>query len=112
MIVRFFEDRLIEKGLQNFKLIIFGSHATGRSHHESDIDIAIVSDDFEGKDIFERATMTKDAEILTIRTYKVPLDIITLSTREYQEGKSPVVEYVKQGAIIPSRSPSRSSPSA
>lgn len=103
-IVRFFEDRLKEHGLQKFRLIIFGSQTTGRAHRESDIDIAIVSDEFEGKDIFERAKMTQDAEILTIRMFKVPLDIITLSTREFQEGKSPVVEYIKQGASVPARS--------
>lgn len=50
--------------------------------------------------------MTKDAEILTVRTYKVALDVITLSPREYHKGKSPIVEYVKQGAIIPSHSTS------
>jgi len=106
IIVKFFEARVKEHGLQKFRLIVFGSHATGRSHQGSDIDIAIVSDEFEGKDLFERAKMTQDAEILTVRTFKVPLDIITLSTREYNEAKSPVVEYVKQGAMIPSHSTS------
>lgn len=99
-VVNYFEDRLKEHGLQKFRLIVFGSHAMGRSHPGSDIDIAIVSDEFDGKDIFERARMTKDAEILTVRMYKVPLDIITLSTREFQEGKSPIVEYIKQGATV------------
>ena len=111
-IVNFLEDRLKEHGLHNARLIVFGSHATGQAHKGSDIDIAIVSDEFEGKDIFERAKMTQDAEILTVRTYRVPLDIVTLSTREYREGKSAIVEYVKERTVIPSRSPPRSSPSS
>lgn len=102
----FFKDRPKEHGLQKFRLIVFGSQVTGRSHPESDINVAIISDEFNEKDIFERARMTKDAEILTVRTYKVALDVITLSPREYHKGKSPIVEYVKQGAIIPSHSTS------
>jgi len=105
-VVNYFEARLKEHGLQKFRLIVFGSHASGRSHPASDIDIAIVSDEFEGKDIFERAKMTQDAEFLTVRMYKVPLDIITLSTREFQESKSPIVEYIKQGATVQSQSTS------
>ncbi len=100
--VRFFEDRLKEQGLSVARLIVFGSHAAGRANEESDIDIAIVSDDFEGKDIFERAWMTRDAEVLTIRTCRVPLDIITLSTKEYAKGGSPIVEYVKRGTVVSS----------
>lgn len=79
---------------------MFGSQATGRADKESDIDIAIVSDDFEGKDIFERARMTRDAEVLTIRTCRVPLDIITLSTTEYAKSGSPIVEFVKRGTVV------------
>ena len=106
-VVKFFEDRLKEHGLQKFQIVVFGSHASGRFHPGSDIDIAIISDEFDGKDIFERARMTKDAEILTVRTDKIPLDIITLSPKEFNEGRSPVVEYVKQGTVVLSRSTSQ-----
>jgi hypothetical protein len=99
-IVRFFEERLKDGGLSVARLIVFGSQATGKANKESDIDIAIISDDFEGKDIFERARMTREAEVLTIRTCRVPLDIITLSTTEYAKGGSPVVELIKQGTVV------------
>jgi len=37
----------------------------------SDVDIIIISDDFQGKNIFERARLTKEAEIMTLKKFKV-----------------------------------------
>jgi hypothetical protein len=37
-----------------------------------------------GKDIFKRANMTKDAEIKTIKKFLIPLDIITLTSKEFK----------------------------
>ena len=81
-VVKFLGERLAEGGLNVSKIILFGSQAEGRATEESDIDIAIVSEDFHGKDIFERAALTKEAEIMTIKRFIVPLDIITLTPGE------------------------------
>lgn len=82
--IKFFEKCLIEKGIKLSKIILFGSHANGNANNESDIDIIIVSNDFDGKDIFKRAILTKEAEILNIKNFLIPLDIITLSSIEYE----------------------------
>lgn len=81
-IVKFLEERLKEGELNVSKIILFGSHAEGRATAESDIDIAIISEDFHGKDIFERAALTKAAEIMTIKKFMTSLDIITLTPGE------------------------------
>ena len=87
-IVKFLEERLKEGGLNVLKIILFGSHAEGRATAESDIDIAIISEDFHGKDIFERAALTKAAEIMTIKKFMTPLDIITLTPGELESRAS------------------------
>lgn len=60
-IVQFLGNTLKEEGLSISKIILFGSHARGTSAEESDIDIVIVSKDFKGKSVFDRAKLTKKA---------------------------------------------------
>lgn len=81
--IKFLEKWLIDSGLNISKIIVFGSQAKGIQTKESNIDI-IISDDFLGKDIFKRANMTKDAEIKTIKKFLIPLDIITLTSKEFK----------------------------
>lgn len=45
-------DALTKKNIRANKIILYGSYAEGKNTEYSDIDIAIVSDDF-GKDIIE-----------------------------------------------------------
>ena len=98
--IKFLEKCLKEKGLNISKIILFGSQAKGESTEESDIDILIVSNDFHDKDIFERAMLTKDAEIMTIKKFMIPLDIITMTPEELERETSLIAEYVKDGEII------------
>lgn len=98
--IRFFEKCLKEKGLHVSKIILFGSQVKGKATGESDVDIAIISDDFRNKDIFERARLTKEAEIKTIKKFMMPLDIITLSSEEFESGKSLVAEYARKGKVM------------
>ncbi|MCZ7392086.1 MAG: nucleotidyltransferase domain-containing protein [Candidatus Methanoperedens sp.] len=86
--IKFFENCLKEKGLKVSKIILFGSQSTGKGTLESDVDILIISPDFQNKDIFERARLTKEAEIKTTKKFRVPLDIITLTFEEFESGKS------------------------
>ena len=98
--VRFFEKCLKEKGLKVSKIILFGSQVQGTTTEESDVDILIISEDFRGKDIFERARLTKDAEIRTLKKFMMPLDIVTLTVDEFERGTSLVVEYAKRGKVM------------
>lgn len=98
--IKFLGRCLKEKGLKVSKIILFGSHAKGINTEESDIDILIISEDFSGKDIFERARLTKDAEIKTLKKFMMPLDIVTLTSEEFERGTSLVVEYAKRGKVM------------
>jgi predicted nucleotidyltransferase len=80
--VKFLEQCLVEGGVTPSKIILFGSQAKGKATNESDIDVVIISKDFRNKDILERAAMTKDAEIRTLKKFMIPLDIVTLTPEE------------------------------
>ena len=91
--IRFFEKCLKEKGLKVSKIILFGSQVRGTNTEESDVDILIISQDFCGK----RARSTKDAEIMTLKKFMMPLDIVSLTSEEFERGTSLIFEYAKRG---------------
>lgn len=81
-------------------MVLFGSSSTGAKSAGSDIDIAVISNDFCGKDMIERTLLTKDAELNTIRKYRMPLDIITLTTDEYRDQNSIFLRNVRKGIPV------------
>ena len=98
--VKFFQKCLDETGLHVSKLILFGSQAKGAAKGDSDIDLLIVAEDFRAKDIFQRAQMTKDAEIKTIKKFLIHLDIITLTPEEFESETSLAATYAKRGKVL------------
>ena len=96
----FMEQCLKESGLNISKIILFGSQAKGMATKESDVDVVIISDDFKGKDIFERALLTKDAEIKTIKKFLIPFDIVTMTEEEWENSNSLIREFAREGEII------------
>jgi uncharacterized protein len=95
--IEFFERCLREGGVTHAKIILFGSQAKGKATKESDIDVVIISEDFRNKDILERAAMTKDAEIRTLRKFMIPLDIVTLTP---EENKTSLIATYAKGADV------------
>ena len=91
--VNFFGAIARKNGIHIHDLIVFGSSGSGTATTKSDIDIAITSGDFTGKDIFERALLTKDAEIQTVRKFKVALDVLTLTPEEYRDPASLIARH-------------------
>lgn len=96
--VEFLERCLREGGVTPSKIILFGSQAKGKATKESDIDVVIISEDFRNKDIFERAAMTKDAEIRTLRKFMISLDIVTLTPEE--NNASLIAAYAREAEVV------------
>ena len=96
--IEFLGRCLRESGVTPAKIILFGSQAKGKATKESDIDVVIISEDFRNKDILERAAMTKDAEIRTLRKFMIPLDIVTLTPEE--NNTSLIAAYAKDADVI------------
>ena len=51
-------------------------------------------------DMIARTLLTKDAELNTIRKYRIPLDIITLTTDEYRDQNSIFLRNVRKGLPV------------
>lgn len=83
-IVKYFKDRLADSRIAA-EVILFGSHNGGTPREDSDVDLLIISNAFEGKDIFERSAMTRTAKLAAVRKFVVPLDIINLTPEEFEE---------------------------
>ena len=98
--IKSLQQCLKETGLDVSKIILFGSQSREEATEESDIDILIISEDFQGKDVFERAKLTKDAEITATKKFMMPFDIITLTPDEFENETSPIAEYAKKGKMI------------
>jgi predicted nucleotidyltransferase len=99
-LVRFLKEQLKHDGIPVEQVILFGSASRAEMGAESDIDIAIISPAFQGKNIFERADMTADAELACIRKFRVPLDIITLTREELQAPSSLIACSVREGTKV------------
>jgi len=93
-------ERIEEQKLNVSKIILFGPYVAGKADDNSDIDIVIVSDDFIGKNIFKRVELIKDAEIQTIKKFKVPLDVVTMTCDEYNNRMSIIAEYAREGTVL------------
>ena len=65
-------------------MFLYGSYARGNQNPDSDIDLIIISPDFEGKNIQARGKMTMISEIKTLRKFMVPMDVINLTPEEYK----------------------------
>lgn len=91
-----FKKALDSKGIRISKLILFGSYAKGTQREGSDIDIVVVSEDFTGKNSWERI------DILTDAIYEVfePIEAIALTPEEWENGDSAIVQYSKAGKVV------------
>jgi len=91
-----FRLALESKGIRINKLILFGSYAQGKAKEGSDIDVLVISDDFSGKNYWERIDILADA------IYKVfePIEAVALTIEEWEKGESVIVDYAKEGEVI------------
>lgn len=88
-----FRIELQSRGISIKKMILFGSYATENYHDASDIDIVVVSDDFEGMDFWERITVLSEA----IFEIFEPIEAIAMTQQEWAAGDSPIAAYARNG---------------
>lgn len=79
------------------KAILFGSYARGSFNYGSDVDLAIFSDYFEGKSRVEGITYL----LMNAMEYKIDLEPVAFTNKEYEEKVGIVAEIIKTGIEIP-----------
>jgi len=84
-IIAYLKQSLIKHGIHVDSIAIFGSALSEKMGKDSDIDIIIISSDFQNLDLFERARLTMKPETETLKRFKIPMDVINLSPEEYNE---------------------------
>lgn len=94
-IVNYLKEALLESRIKVDCIALFGSAVSGEITTSSDLDIIIISEDFRDKDIFERAKITMNPEVMTIRKFKVPLDILNMTIEEYNHLKEKMIYRTK-----------------
>ncbi|MGB9627768.1 MAG: nucleotidyltransferase domain-containing protein [Thermodesulfobacteriota bacterium] len=91
-----FRKALETRGLRIDKIILYGSYAQNTYKEGSDIDIIVISEDFNSKNYWERI------DILSEAIYEVfePIEAIALTPEEWEKGTSDIVEYSKSGEVV------------
>lgn len=96
-IVAEYRDRLEKKGIAVKKIILYGSQAIGTTHKDSDIDLAVISDDFKEMDLFERLSFLGRMRVGLRR----PMEIIGLTEEEYDRPPTSFIrDEVKAKGIV------------
>lgn len=78
------------------KIVLFGSYSRGTQGEDSDIDLVVISDDFAGKDYWERI------EILSTAIYTVfaPIEATAMTGQEWESGESRIVDFARNGEVV------------
>lgn len=95
-IISDFEKALELENIKPEKIILFDSYASGNYRPDSDIDLVVISEDFEGKDYWQRI------DILSSAVYKVfqPIEAVAMTQREWQSGDSRITDYARNGEVV------------
>ena len=88
-----FVAALESKGFQIQSAYLYGSYAKGHARPDSDIDIAIVSQDLSGDWLDDYCQLTRIADSIDTR-----LEVISFLPKEFQE-KNPLVWEIKSFGI-------------
>lgn len=95
-IVERFRRKIEEQGITPQKVILYGSHTTGKPAPESDIDVVVISEDFGGKSFWERVDVLSEA----IYDLSAPLEAIAMTPDEWNRGESLVIDFAKNGEVL------------
>lgn len=99
-VIRFFIEELKNSGLIINGIVLFGSYSTGTANEQSDIDITIVSEQFEGLEFSKRFHFLGKSIVKTVQKYHIPFDVIPLTLNEYKNEKSIRMDFIRNGISL------------
>jgi len=92
--VRNYAKEINKQGINLRKVILYGSFAKGTQHEWSDIDVALVADDFTGVGILDTPRFSR----INLQTPYMRIEPRTYSTDYFQES-DPFIEEIKNTGI-------------
>src|SRR3990172_7229665 len=95
-IISDFKKSLEKQKISINKIILYGSWSKGTQKDESDIDLVVVSHDFENKSYWERIDLLTEA----IHDVFAPIEAIAVTPKEWEEEKSFICQFAKDSEII------------
>ncbi len=95
------KNLLKDRNITVDRIIVFGSYAKGNYTKDSDLDIAVISRDFNEKDVFQKAEMLKGLKWTLVEKFELSFDIVPVSLKQWQESSSLVVDFIKEGEALP-----------
>jgi predicted nucleotidyltransferase len=95
-IVADFGKALESEGIKLQKIILFGSHSTGTQREDSDIDLVVISEDFAGKDYWERIDILSNAIFAVFK----PIEAVAMTPEEWDRGDSLIVDFARNGEVV------------
>ena len=78
------------------KAFLFGSWAEGRAREESDIDLLILSNNFENMDFWEKVKLLGKIKMQLLE----PIDAVGMTPAEFKKGGSLISEFAKKGEVV------------
>jgi uncharacterized protein len=91
-----FKDALAKRVSRIDKIVLYGSFANGTPRDDSDIDLVVISSEFEDKSYWQRIEILSDA----IYDVFAPIEAVALTPAEWAQGSSPVAEFARLGEVI------------
>lgn len=81
------------------KVILFGSYARsdGYRHKDSDLDLLLISSDFQGLGLWERSRLLANAR-WAVPDY--PMDLVSATPHEWENTDSLIISYARRGKSI------------
>jgi predicted nucleotidyltransferase len=95
-IISDYAKALEAEGVTPQKIILFGSYSTGTQHEGSDIDLVVISEDFVGKDYWERINVLAAA---IVRVFE-PIEAIAMTPDEWERGDSLIADFARNGEVV------------
>jgi len=92
--VRNYAEEINKQGVNLRKVILYGSFAKGTQHEWSDIDVALVADDFTGVGILDTPRFSR----INLQTPYIRIEPKTYPTDYFQES-DPFIEEIKNTGI-------------
>lgn len=101
--IKILKELLLNHRIRINKIVLFGSYSKNNAKSESDIDLAVISPDFTGKDTFERAGLLSNIQWELTRKLMIPFDLVAISPDEWRKNNSLIVSFVKDGKVLVGR---------